>query len=173
MTLDDIRERCRIEGAHWIWVGAESRGVARIWAPDFTKAGTMQSQPGRRAVWHVKTGKAIPKGWRVFGTCDVPGCIAPGCITCKDPAQRGREVSASGKLKGSILRRVNSRKAGRARSRLTPALIEWIKASPLNGLQVAALAGVGRATVSKVRRHGMPSFEPVGTFTTLLAGRSP
>lgn len=171
MTLDDIKDRCRIEDGHWIWAGASTRGIARIWAPDFTRhAGGMRSQTGTRAVWHIKTGKAIPTGWRVFITCDRPGCIAPKCLICQDPSERGQEVSASGVLKGSIRHRVNSRKTGRARSKLNPELIAFIKTSPLNGEQVAARTGLSRTTVSKVRKHGVPSFEPVGgIFTGLLA----
>lgn len=171
MTLNDLMERCRVEDGHWIWIGAASRGVPRIWAPDFTQAeGRMTSQPGRRAVWHVKTGKPIPEGWRVFGTCDRPDCIAPGHIVCRDPAVEGRKVAASGKLKGRVGRKLAARKTGRARSKLDLQLIEFIKTSPLTGEQVAAQTGLSTTTVSKVRKHGAPSFEPIGgIFSGLLA----
>lgn len=170
MKLNDLKERCRIEDGHWIWVGAFAGIVPRIWAPDYTKGGAMTSQAGPRAVWHVKTGKAIPEGFRVFRTCDRVGCIAPHCITCQDPTERGREVSASGVLKGSVRHRVNSRKTGRARSKLSPELIETIKTSPELGYVLAGRLGLSKTTVSKVRKHGCPSFEPVGgIFSGLLA----
>lgn len=169
MKLADIRERCRVEDGHWIWVGAFSRGVPRIWAPDFSKGGKMSSQPGARAVWHVKTGKPIPAGWRVFATCEVDGCIAPQCIACQHPAERGAQIAATGVLKGSIRHRVNSRKTGRARSKLTPELIERIKTDPEKGYVLAQKLGISKSTVSKVRKHGVPAFEPVGgMFNGLL-----
>jgi len=163
MKLQDIMDRCRVEDGHWIWGGAMSKGIARIWAPDFTKGGTMASQPGARAVWHVKTGRAIPAGHRVFRTCDREGCIAPNCITCTAPADRGVEVAASGVLKGSIRKRLASRKTGRARSKLTPALIERIKTDPERGYVLAQQLGISKTTVSKARKHGVPSFQPIGS----------
>lgn len=170
MKLADIRDRCRLEDGHWIWTGASSRGTARIWAPDHTKGGGMTSQPGARAVWHVKTGQPIPQGFRVFRTCDRRGCIAPQCLVCQPPAQRGQDVAASDTLKGSVRHRVNSRKTGRARSKLNPELIARIKTDPERGYVVARQLGLSKTTVSKVRKHGVPSFEPVGSpFAGLLA----
>lgn len=162
MRLSDIMERCRVEDGHWLWVGALSNGkVPRIWAPDYTRGG-MTSQPGRRAVWHVKTGKPIPNGWRVFGTCERTDCISPIHLACKEMAQWGRELAASDKRKGSVMHQVASRATGRKRSKLTPEMIQRIKSDPEMGYVLAEELGVSKTTVSKVRRHGCPSFEPVG-----------
>lgn len=162
MTLNDLRDRCFVEDGHWIWSGAFAGAVPRIWAPDYTKGGKMTSQAGARAVWHVKTGKPIPAGFRVFRTCDRPGCIAPRCIACQDPTERGAEVAASDVLKGSVQRMVNSRKTGRARSKLSPQLIDQILTSPEKGYVLAGQLGLSKTTVSKVRKHRALSFQPVG-----------
>jgi hypothetical protein len=172
VTLDDIKDRCRVEGEHWVWAGALSAGVPRVWAPDFTlHGGEFRSQTGNRAVWHVKTGKAIPKGWRVFGSCDVALCMNPECMTCEPPAARGRKVAASGKLKGQIKRIVANRAIGRKRSVVKDERqLAEIITSAETGVAIARRLGVPRQTVSKARTGQLLAFAPVGgIFTALLA----
>lgn len=174
MKIEDIRARCRIEDGHWIWTGATSDGHARIWAPDYTlHAGEMRTQTGRRAVWHVKTGKPIAAGWRVFQTCTMPGCIAPHCVEARPVSKQGEIVAASGKLKGRISRIKANRATGRTRSHLTPELIAEIQGSNEKGQQLAARLDLCRTIISKVRRGKALAFEPVGgLFSGLLAANS-
>jgi hypothetical protein len=171
MTLDDIRARCVIDNGCWLWKGAKSDGLPRIWAPDHTNhAGGMSSQPGRRAVHHVKTGQAIPAGWRVFGTCTSKLCVAPHHTDCKAPAEEGARVAASGKLKGQVKRIAANRAIGRKRSRLTAELIETIRTSRKSGQALSLETGLARQTISKARTGQALAFEPVGgLFTGLLA----
>ena len=95
-------------------------------------------------MWHVKTGKPIPAGWRVFWHLPARNCVNPAHMICEPTAQQGQKVAASGKLKGNIRRITANRKTGRLRagwtqkpvkrceSRRNPALL-W----PSVGLQPA------------------------------------
>lgn len=170
LTLQDIRDRCRIDDGHWLWRGASSNGWPRIWAPDHSKGeGEMSTQTGRRAVWHLKTGKPIAKGWRVFGTCDESLCVNPAHMDCRSVAEEGARVAASGKLKGQIQRIVASRATGRARSNLTPELFQMILVSEKSGVQITRETGVNRTTVSRIRTGQALAFQPVGgLFTGLM-----
>lgn len=171
MTPDDLKDRCRIndEGC-WLWAGAKSKGVPRIWAPDHTKhGGEKHTQTGRRAMWHVNTGKPIPNGWRVFGTCEEATCINPDHMVCRPVAEQGAKVAKSGKLRGNVRKIAASRATGRKRSHLTPDLISIIRTSPKSGLQLEREMGIDHRTISKVRTGKATAFAPVGgIFSGLL-----
>lgn len=173
MTLDDIKDRCRIDDdGHWIWTGALSQGKwPRIWAPDHTQPGSpMASQTGRRAVWHVSTGKAIPTRWRVFGTCEMDRCLNPKHMECGTTAEWGAHVSNSGIHTGSIRRLNAARQTGRKRSVLTPDTRMEVITSQETGRAVAQRLGISEQTVSKVRRGHTVCFEPAGgLFSGLIA----
>lgn len=171
MKLQDIKDRCEIDDDHWLWKGAASSGVPRIWAPDYTaRGGEKSAQTGRRAVWHVKHGKAIPNGWRIFAGCDEPMCVAPKHTRCLAPAEEGAAVAASGKWKGRITRITANRAIGRRRSKLTPELVALILSSPKSGSALGRELNLGRSLISKVRTRKTLSHEAVGgLFTGLMA----
>lgn len=171
-TIQEVKGRCRIDGQHWIWTGAMTEdGWPRICGPDHTNhAGKPTTQHGRRAVYHMASGKPIPSGWRVFGTCEERSCVAPNHLECKPVAERGAEVAASGAWKGRVARVAANRATGRTRSSLTPELIALIYSSTKKGTELAAETGLSRSTVSRVRTGKALCFEPVGgLFTGLLA----
>lgn len=173
MTLDDIKDRCHIDDdGHWIWKGAVSEGKwPRIWAPDHTKEGSpMESQTGRRAVWHVCTGKAIPTGWRMIGTCEVDSCLNPKHMKCGTTADWGAQVRKSGIHTGSVRHQTASRQTGRKRSVLTPETFQEILSSNETGLALASRLGISAQTVSKARKGQIKCFEATGgLFTGLMA----
>jgi len=173
MTLDDIKDRCHIDDdGHWIWKGALSEGKwPRIYAPDHTKEGSpMVTQTGRRAVWHVSTGKPIPNSWRVFGTCEVDCCLNPKHMKCGSTQEWGAQVSKAGIHSGSVRRSVAGRQAGRKCSVLTPETYQEIIGSNETGLALAARLGVSKQTVSKARNGLIVCFEPAGgLFSGLIA----
>lgn len=171
MKLSDIRDRCHIEDGHWIWRGAVSAGGPNIWAPDFTRLdGKKVSQRGPRAVWHVKTGKAIPNGWRVFKTCDEPMCVNPAHVECKPCVEWGKEMAESGRWKGNVRRIAASRATGRARSSLDAEKVMQVLSSDKSGLQLAKELGACRNAISRLRTGKTTAFTPVGgLFTGLLA----
>lgn len=167
-TLAHIKGRCRIEGDHWIWTGAQSEGYPRIYAPDYTKGGKLSSQPGRRAVWHVVNKKPLPNGWRVFG-CEVELCVSPKCVFARDPAERGQEIAQSGVWKGNVKRILANRLSGQRRSILSPDLIHKIVTSPKTGAALERELGIRRQIISRIRTGRANAFTPVGgLFTGLL-----
>lgn len=169
-TLAEIRARCVVtEDGHWLWRGAlRPSGRANIYAPDYTLGG-MKPQVGMRAVWHIQSGKPVPKGWRVFGTCDEMACVAPDHIVCRSDIANGAMQRRTGALRGKTRRILASRATGRARSKLTPELITEIQSSPETGEQLAQRLRLSASTVSKARRGEARSFQGAGIFSGLLA----
>src|SRR5574337_351630 len=162
-TLSEIRARCVVtEDGHWLWRGAlRPTGRANIYAPDHTRGG-MQAQTGIRAVWHIRTGKPVSNGCRVFGTCDEMACVAPDHIVCRSDIANGAMQRRTGALRGKTRRILASRATGRARSKLTPELIAEIQASLETGVQLAARLHLSASTVSKARRGEATAFAGSG-----------
>lgn len=173
MIMDDIKGRCRIDELTgcWLWVGAKSEGWPRIWAPDHTNhGGELRTQTGRRAAWHVKTGKPIPAGWRVFGTCQARNCVNPAHMVCEPVSVQGQKVAASGKLKGNIARITANRKTGRTRAGLDAETRNAVRESEESGLVLAGRLGCSPQTISRIRNRRDMAFQPVGgMFTGLMA----
>lgn len=168
-TLADVKGRCRVEGDCWIWTGAVSDGIPRVYAPD-AKDGKMRSQPGRRAVWIMKAGKAIPNGWRVFGLCDQKLCLNPAHLICEPTDRHGQKVADSGKLKGQIKRILANRATGRKRSKRSADLVTTVRTSEKAGTAIARELGVPPQWVSRVRTGKPTAFCPVGGLFTGLMG---
>jgi hypothetical protein len=171
-TLQEVRDRCRIEDGHWLWGGPVDAGCIRIHAPDYNKGGKQTSQQGRRAVWYIKHKKPIPAGWRVYVTCDESMCLNPAHIECMDPKEWGRRKSQAGDWKGVTARIIANRKASRKRSHIKDqSMLEYILTSPKTGMELSDELGVSRSTISRVRVGRATAFAPVGgLFTGLLMG---
>lgn len=170
-TLEDIRQRCVIQDGHWLWRGSlRPDGRPNIWAPDYTKGG-MQTQCGPRAVWHCSTERPIPPNWRAYGTCDERTCCNPAHVRCTSEPDYGRWLAEQGVYKGKTSRILANRAISRARSKLTPALIAEIQASPETGVALAARLNMGTSTISKARRGESLAFAGAGAgmFTGLVA----
>jgi len=188
-TLDEIMGNCRIEDAeagspHWIWCGGITGKTPRIWAPDYTatqqarKDGkirrtdgpVMASQPGRRAVYHLSTGKALPSGWRVYATCQEYSCVIHFGAGPDDEV--GRQISEMGRYKASIARKLASRATGRKRAKLSAEDVLEIQQSQETGEALTRRFGVGRTTISRVRHHGLPAHQPIGGLFSGLGARA-
>lgn len=173
MNFEDIRGRCREDDSGClIWAGGTSNGAPKIWAPDFTNAGGARvGQPGRRAVWHVVTGKPIPNGWRVFGTCGNALCLEFKHMVCRHPTEHGKIIADGGTHRGNFKHIIANRAISRARAKLNPELIRLIQHSPMSAPKLALEIGVSKQLVANVRagRAGL-AFQPVGgMFSALMA----
>lgn len=171
-TIQEVMGACCIdEDGCWIWTLALQVNMPKMAAPDWTKAGgEMRVQLGRRAVWHILHGAAIPAGWRVFGTCGKTSCLNPECIDCGPKSKWIGYRRAKAKL-SRVAHQMNGRKAGRARTVLTAEMIDEIQSSPETGRQLAARLGISPQTVSKARRGGIVCFQPIGGFGSGLGAR--
>ena len=173
-TLEEVKGRCFIDDdGCWIWRGAASNSVPRVYAPDWTlRDGAMSTQCGRRAVWHIThPGSVIPPRVQIFGKCGKWQCLNPECAQAGPKKAQGAVIRREGWLKGKPQTRVAARKTGRARSVVTPEIIAEIQASPETGLQLAARLGISMQTVSKARRGQIVAFQPVGGFFGGLGAR--
>lgn len=171
MTLDEIKERCFInDDGCWLWRGALTEGKwPRIHAPDLSLPdGPKRTQTGRRATWQLKTGKAIPNGWRVYGTCLCDTCVNPDHSKCGPTAELGKFSAKLGRFKGSHARITANRRTGRMRAILTPEQVLEIQASPEMNRQLAERLGVSHQTISRARRGDMKSLQAANPFVGLL-----
>lgn len=174
MTLDDIKQRCHIDEdtGCWHWRGAIANGkFPRVYSQNLAKAGSpMEAQTGCRAVWQLNTGKAIPKGHRVYKTCPCPDCLNPKHMACGPTAEWGRHMSKIGSNK-TMAHRIGARKRGRAMSVLTDEVYAEIMESKETGVQLAKRLGVSEQTVSKARKGRRRSFQPLGSPFAGLGAR--
>lgn len=187
-TVLEVKSRCFVEddSACWLWRGAISGSLPRIYGPDHTAtkaaltlalkstpkadhaeieaafAVVMASQPGRRAVWHMENSKALPKGWRVYGTCSDDLCLNPEHAAAGPSAHVGLQTVKTGRYKNRMSRILANRAIGRARSKLNADLIQEIQQSSETGQAIAARLGLGQSLVSRVRVHGARAHQPVG-----------
>lgn len=174
MNLDRIKAACIIDEdtGCWHWTGCLSNGKwPRVYAPNHSKPGSpMEVQTGRRAVWHIVTGKAIPKDHRVHGRCTDPQCLNPEHMRCGPASEWGKHLQRTGIYKGKATRVLANRAIGRARSVLTPELIAEITASHETGEALAARLGLSRQIVSKARRGKARAFHALANpFAGLIA----
>ena len=169
MTSDQLKDRCRVDEITgcWMWAGALSEGkYPRVWQAE---SGKMKAMPGRRAAW-LATGKTIPNGWRVYGTCDSLQCVNPAHVACGPVAEFGAQTRAKGSQRGNVRRIAANRATGRKRATLTPEQIAEIQGSAKTGQALAAEYGVSQQTISKARRGMATCHQAIGgMFSGLMA----
>jgi len=173
-TLEEIKDRCVItEDAHWLWRGAlRPDGRPNIFAPDYTRAdGDMRTQCGMRAVWHCVHQKAVPEGYRVYGTCDERACCNPAHVKCTSEVDYGAWLQRTGKFKGQTNRILANRAIGRQRAVLTPEQIVYVQTSEKTGIALAEELGVSTATLSKYRRGESIAVRASGGLFSGLTAR--
>lgn len=171
MTLDDIKARCFVdENGCWLWRGAMTDGRwPRIHAPDHSLPGSpKRTQTGRRATWNLFTGKAIPTGYRVWGTCLCDACVNPEHSKCGPTTELGRFTVRTGRFKNSAARIVANRMTGRKRASLTPEQVEEAQASKEFLKVLAERWGVSAQTVSRARLGRMKSVQASNPFSGLM-----
>lgn len=170
-NIEEIKGRCFItEDGHWLWRGAvRPSGRPNMVAPDYTRGG-MFTQCGTRAVWHCQHQKPLPKGWRVWGTCEELTCCNPAHVTAGTPKAYGRWLRSTDQLKGKTNRILANRAIGRKRSVVDPETIAYIQASPKTRAQIARELGISPAVAGKARRGEMTAFKSASPFAGLGGG---
>lgn len=186
----------------WHWAGAFSGTLPRIYAPDWAatrdrfeaalsaafesgwesakiKAAIVQvldpvmtSQPGRRAVWNIATGKPIPNGWRVYGTCMDDACVSLDHMRCGSAVELGRFTVKTGRFRNQPNRIAANRITNLKRSSLTTELVDQILLSEETGVEIAARTGLGRTVISKVRTGAQVVHRAAGGLFAGLGARN-
>ena len=186
----------------WVWGGALSCGFPRVYGPDWaatrermdaaleiafashwesakTKGAILEamepalvSQPGRRAVWQMVTGKPIPNGWRVYGKCLNDHCLNFDHMSCGTVAEIGKFTAKVGRFKNQPNRILANRRIGLKRTTVTQERFDEILLSEESGVQISARTGISRTIVSKIRTGGMMVHRPAGGLFAGLGARA-
>lgn len=175
--IERILGRCRYqEDTHClVWTGALSGGQwPRVQAPN-PATGVKSVTVGRRGVWLAMTGKPIPNGWRVYGTCNNPLCISPEHTSCGKAEAWGKHLQATGHFRGRPARIAANRATGQARRKVSDADMAIIHGSA-SLAEAAQAIGVTVSTISRYKR-GVKTLQalagnPFAGLFTGLKGRS-
>lgn len=200
-TLDEVRARCEVEEITgcWVWTGARSSDIPRIYAPDLYATEqrlnaalaiafqsprprakiiaalvqamdpVMEAQTGRRATWQMAHGKGVKDGLIVYNTCRNEQCVNPSHARCGTGAEWGRFTTKTGKHKGQLARILANRRIALARTTVKPEHVQEILLSPETGLAIGARLGYSRTIVSKYRAGHPVAHRPVGSLFVGLA----
>lgn len=161
-TLEEIKGRCFIDAeGHWLWRGAQRKGVPFVYAPNHARGGHMSSQCGYRAVYHCAKGVAVPEGYRVFNTCGNPACLNPEHSRCASDLAYGRYVRSKGTQKGQIRRILANRAIALKKTKVTPEIVTQILATPGSCINAGAAFGVSAFLVWRIR-NGRHPVKPAG-----------
>lgn len=195
-TIEEVRDRCRVDEITgcWVWTGAMSGGIPRIYAPDLLaterrldaalqeafamKRPTarikvailqamdpiMESQAGRRAVWQMAKGRGVQDGYQVFNTCLNELCVNPAHMRCGTGLEVGRFTAKVGRYKGQPARMLANRRIARKRTSVTPEHAREFLLSPETGLEIAARLGYSRTIVSKYRAGHATAHSTIGSL---------
>lgn len=151
--IDRILGRCRhnSETGCLVWTGALSgKQWPRVCVTN-PATGERYTTVGRRGVWMCMTGKPVPNGWRVYGTCTDIKCLSPDHIKCGPTTDWGKQLQATGYFKHRPARIAANRATGQTRRKVLDEHMALVhSALPLDA--VAKVIGVARSTVSRYRR---------------------
>ncbi len=155
-TLDDVRDRCRIDDITgcWIWGGAVAEGSPVTYLP---AAGRKVSV--MRAVAYLRTGAFPACAWR---TCSTPLCCR--CVAFGTVAEHGAWIAATGQRRGLLSYSLGGRKP--RRNHLPPHVRREILASTETGEAVALRLGVSHSAVCRLRRG--ETHQSIGDMATML-----
>lgn len=120
----------------WLWSGnMQPAGYGVIWD---RKDGRKRNIFAHRASWRINVGE-IPDGMVVCHRCDTPACVNPAHLFLGTQRDNLRDMFAKGRHQ-------------RHGQKLTPKQVVAIRNDARPCSAVAADYGVGRSTVSRVRR---------------------
>lgn len=159
--LEDIRQRCRIDGPGgcWEWAMAVSDGgrvssslTPRVSLPAGVLSCKSRTVSVARVSW-LMSGRPLSAGQVVWRTCCNELCVSPKHLKAGTKAQEGAWMAANGHRKGDI-RRAAINLAITARTQAVPVeKVRAIEAHLADGMkhdEIHALTGVSWSTISKI-----------------------
>lgn len=147
-TLDDLKARCWVDETSgcWHWRMATSEGAAKVYLPGLKRVCT-----GLFAAATL-SGRKINSGQMAYSTCTTPFCLCPAHTKVGTWKQWGAWKAATGSWKAKPQRIAACQKTARSKlSKLTPELVQEIRASEETGRAIAKRMGVSEQLVSKIR----------------------
>lgn len=150
-TVDDIRERSRIDPAThcWHWLGATSRGKPVMYTldPDRIEKRVMH---GTRAVWCIAHGRSPLPGYLVVRSCNVLDCVAPAhMLEVRGRGGVTQRLARAGLLRG---RNVEQKRAAAAKGRALKGVTDL---QPEQVRQIRALLAAGAVQAEVARGMGL------------------
>lgn len=137
-TLDELNARVIEDDGCLLWTGATSDGKRpAIWID-----GKLRS--ARRVIYELIKGP-IPEGKRVGVRCKKDLCVCPECLVARTVSQSLRGLKRDEAFK----RKISATK--RAKSVITPELVQLIRCSPLNNVHLGRELGMVHQTIAKIR----------------------
>ena len=144
-SLDDLKDRCRIdeETGCWIWAGAANAdGQATVWVPALRKTTSLGS-----AISLLTTGRPTRGGLFMRPVCGRKLCANP------EHRQLATQSTAMRAARPTLdpLHRAKISASMRARSRLKPEDVEAIRASDATDVALGERFRVDNTTISNIR----------------------
>lgn len=166
-TLDALRERCTVDGKHWLWDGPVVRGrpVARIGGDSMhgpritaTLMGRADERTGSQR-WTVRCGMAL--------------CLSPRCLLLAESVRQCHQIaSAAGRLKRDASASARISQAHRLNGHTSPAwMVLWALESSQPSRAVGSALGVHHSTVRAWRTGRKNLHAATGPFTQLMGSR--
>lgn len=162
-TLDDLRERCDVEGKHWYWTGNIVRRRPASWVM------------GERVCGQLITAKVLGRAaqrqphQRWVATCGDPLCLSPRCLRLATHVEAHAIAGKAGRLARTTATRLKNMLAAQSRSTSYPAwMVEWARESPQSAPEIARALGVGRSTVVSWRSGSRRAVQEVTPFSQLF-----
>lgn len=151
ISLERLLARTVEEGECLLWQGLVANGSPVV----HTTAGYLTV---RRLVWQHAHGMPMPGHLRAVCSCREPACVRPEHVRALSTRQIALLCAKEGKFR-TAQRRAAIAATKRAQSRLTPELVERIRAAD-SGAAIARELGICKSTASKIRRG--ESWRPIG-----------
>lgn len=155
-TVEDVKGRCVVDEMTgcWHWKGSfhkdpKGNRTPMLWVFDSPR-GKFRNMSGPIAVLEI-SGKRTPEiemGWR---DCRCDDCLNPAHIRGGTRTDFGLWIRMYGLWKNNPARAAAGRRAARARTEITPEIIERVKAAPTTS-EAARQEGITQSHASKIRR---------------------
>jgi hypothetical protein len=170
-TLQDIRDRCRIdeETGCWIWAMATSwsqkANCSRKKLPVCYYGPKGRNMSVIRLVVELRSGRPVPSSYRVWRTCGDEKCCNPAHLKSGTHAAWGNWWANSGRAKFTPDHKAAVRVSAARRGHLTPAQARQVILSDRPGAELAREYGVSQQVISRIRRgitkYGQPAMGSV------------
>ena len=178
-TIDDLRERCRLDPVThcWHWLGSTSRGRPVIYTFDHAR-GQKRPMAATLATWNIAHERAPLPGYLICRACPHASCANPVHMReVRGRAGMGVVTHRVGYLRGLHVesRRANvaqARAANGQRPDLTPAEVLQIRAALAEGATRQAVAdrfGYSLCVVADIKRGRSYAWVGQGCETMVAA----
>ncbi len=143
--IEKIRMRCIECGDCWLWQGACEAGSTPVMRAHGKKLVRV-----RRHVLSLM-GVMLKKNFLAVSTCAESRCVAPDHAEAWTRKRLQTRTASLTRYGASSIRRAKIADACRARSKVTPEIVEFIRSDERSGRALALALGLSQSTVADIR----------------------